>query len=152
MVGLYAKGFFEDFSFLQRLQTIGSQGDDSADARGYDVVFESNAIEIIIGMGSDKVEKLVGHEVHSTIFSYLASYGFIGGGLFIAAMLSWMYTIYRAFGPIGVFLVVLPSMLYGITHNGSRFTLFWILISLSFGLASSHSVHNVNVNNRYMRA
>ena len=36
-----------------------------------------------------------------------------------------------SFGFIGIFLINLPPMLYGITHNGIRFTIFWILISLT---------------------
>jgi hypothetical protein len=125
-------GYFDSFKFVARLRDLGADSDDSWTGRGYGILSQVNASQLLFGFGSSGVEAIVGHEVHSTIASFFASYGVIGGGLFSIFMLQWIRRLYVENGWVSVATVVLPPFLYGITHNGSRFTIFWILLGVSF--------------------
>lgn len=129
---IYQSGYLDDFKFVHRLAGIGKQDDDSLAERGYLVVTEASGLEIFYGMGFEKVKEYVGHEVHSTSVSFFANYGVIGGGSFIIFMLMWAKKLVTRFGWIVAVGIGAPPIIYGITHNGSRFTIFWILIALSF--------------------
>lgn len=128
----YLSGAFDDFSFVRRLDSLGADRDDSLAARGYGAVFEAGGLYVVFGMAQQGVIDFMGHEVHSTIFSYISKYGLIGGGLFLTFLWQWLIRVLKEQGWVGVALIVLPPMLYGITHNGSRFSVFWILVALCF--------------------
>jgi hypothetical protein len=87
-------------------------------------------------LGTHQILEIVGHEVHSTFGSVLNSYGFVGFLLFLSAIGAWMWQIYRAYGVTGVACMVGPALIYGISHNGIRFTIFWLLFATSLGMAS----------------
>jgi len=130
---LLLSGKLDDYSFVTRLQGIGSQSDDSFEGRGYGVIVdELTTSSLLFGRGSVHIGELVGHEIHSTLFSFFGNYGLVGGLLFAGFLFLWAGCVYREYGLVGVFVVVAPPMLYGIAHNGSRFTIFWILLALSF--------------------
>ena len=131
---MYSDGYLDNYSFVKRLENIGLQSDDSFSGRGYLDIFNGTVLEIVTGRDSAVVRQIIGHEVHSTIFSFLVNYGLIGGGLILAILFLWSLALYRSFGLLSVILVVAPTMLYGLSHNGSRFTMFWILIALSFAI------------------
>lgn len=128
----YAAGAFDDLKVVHRLSGLGTQGDDSLAGRGYNVAFSASGLELFIGMGSQKVREIVGHEVHSTYFSYFTNYGVIGGLLFVLFIVMWLRSLVRQYGWYTAAAVGGPPLIYGITHNGSRFTVLWILIALSF--------------------
>lgn len=129
---LYDSGALSGFKVVNRLATLGTQHDDSLSSRGYNVLAQASGWELFFGFGSLKTRELVGHEVHSTIFSFFANYGFVGGGAFVIFLALWARRLYRDLGWIGIMAVGGPPMLYGVTHNGSRFTIFWLLLALSF--------------------
>jgi len=129
---LYSAGYLDQFTFIRRLEDVGAQSDDSLEGRGYYVFFQQGALALLMGLGSSAVREIVGHEVHSTIFSFFASYGVLGGLIFLSFILLWLNRIYMKYKLIGLILVGLPVFLFGITHNGSRFTIFWVLLALSF--------------------
>jgi O-antigen ligase len=133
----YSVGSFDDLAFLKRLQGLGKQSDDSLEGRGYGAIFSGSALALIFGLGQGGVMNEIGHEVHSTIFNFFVSYGVLGGAAFLAVILMWAQRVWRDFGSKGILLVVAPVMLYGISHNGSRFSIFWILLALSFANLSS---------------
>lgn len=131
-----SSGYAADLSAAQRLADIGSQDDDSLAGRGYVALLDHGTPAVLFGHGYVDTLQIVGHEVHSTIFSFFVNYGIIAGIAFLAFLVAWAAKIHRSFGLPGVALIALPPMLYGLTHNGSRFSIFWILVGFSFGCAS----------------
>lgn len=125
----------EEIRFISRLAQIGEDHDDSLSARGYFAFLESTTTETIFGLGSAKSTEIIGHEVHSTLFSVFNNYGVFGFSFFIGFLCLIAFRLYKSFGALYLFCITLPPMLYGITHNGTRFTLFWIFLSLCAGLA-----------------
>jgi len=124
-----------DINFVRRLNQIGQDQDDSLEARGYFAFLDGNALHLIFGLDSTEVQNIVGHEVHSTIFSVFNTYGLIGLALFLIFLGLWCLRLYKNFGFNAFLYIAAPPMLYGITHNGTRFTIFWILLSASFALS-----------------
>ncbi|WP_165404520.1 O-antigen ligase family protein [Pigmentiphaga kullae] len=128
---LFTSGQLDDYKFTHRLSSIGSQSDDSLEGRGYGILLDVDAIQLLFGHGSEGVSKILGHELHSTIGSFFANYGLIGGILFIVFLIFWFKKTWNNYGFTGLLTIVVPPMLYGLTHNGSRFTVFWLLLALS---------------------
>ena len=91
---------------------------------------------MLFGLGSQNAREIIGHEVHSTLGSVLNNYGLIGLTLFGTVIFSWAKRIWNAHGFIGLICMVGPPMLYGITHNGTRFTFFWLLFAASLAMAN----------------
>lgn len=131
LVVQYDSGALGDYKFVKRLQDIGTQEDDSMAERGYSVLLDADASEFLMGFGSEGVRTIVGHELHSTVASYFANFGFLTGFLFVFFLLIWGRRLFYRDGFVGVMVAVFPPMLYGLTHNGSRFTIFWVLLALS---------------------
>lgn len=127
----FATGMLDEFFFLQRLLGMFDESDSSLESRGYLVFLEGDVLQTLLGLGHENVIDLLRHEVHSTFFAVLSNYGVIGLVLFLWAMGIWALTVYREHGVIGVLCITGPSMAYGITHNGTRFTIFWILFAVS---------------------
>ena len=117
-----------------RLQTIGEQQDDSLEARGFPRVVDYPEY-IITGAGEgglfrfdesdDTDEQVQIHEIHSTFLTILFSYGLIGTAAFAAAI----WRLYRL-SSHGSFVYVLPPFFYGLTHQGLRFSLLWLLLAV----------------------
>ena len=78
---------------------------------------------------------IVGHEVHSTLGSVINNYGFLGLILFSAVLAIWAFRLWQSYGAVGMISIAGPAMLYGITHNGIRFTIFWLLFAASMAMA-----------------
>lgn len=125
-------GYLDQFAFFRRLMDIGSQSDDSLEGRGYTILIQAGALEFIFGFGTTQVKNIIGFEVHSTIGGVFINYGIIGCSLFLTFLIVWMKQILKNFGWLSFFIIAFPPMLYGLTHNGIRFTMFWILLGLSF--------------------
>lgn len=137
ILALYVEGAFDGYLFVKRLQGMMSEGDSSLEARGYFVFLEGTTLQILFGFGSKGIADILGHEVHSTLASVLNNYGLVGFLLFSSALVAWAVNLWRAYGFIGMCCLSGPVMLYGITHNGIRFTAFWILFSASMAMASN---------------
>jgi len=117
---------------LTRLGSIGSQSDDSFAGRAYDRIWTFPEY-LLLGAGEGGLGRFgVGRvfEIHSTLGTLLFSYGIIGFGLFVFAI--WQVFWRKAWFSV-VFLS--PVMLYGLTHNGLRVTLFWMLLALIIAIA-----------------
>lgn len=69
-------------------------------------------------------------EIHSSFGTMLFSYGVPGLVLFVLLIAG----IYRKL-PSSLAVYLLPSLLYGVTHQGLRFTLFWALIGIAASIA-----------------
>lgn len=136
-LNIYNSGAMDHYKFVQRIRGIGSQDDDSLSERGYFILSDLDAEAFVFGRGYEVVKNIVGHEVHSTIASYFACYGYFVGIGFVLFLLLWFRRLVRQDGFIAALLVSAPPMMYGITHNGSRFTIFWILIAASMASVKS---------------
>ena len=132
---LLFSGAFDDYSFMIRLNDIGSQSDDGFAERGYLVAFNGSVADFLFGLAPAGVQAALGHEVHSTIVSFLGKYGVIGMALFVAFLIDWIVRLVRAFGGLQTIALTLGFFLYGTTHNGSRFLTFWVLAGASYALA-----------------
>ncbi|MDG6348296.1 hypothetical protein QAA18_06005 [Luteimonas sp. 8-5] len=132
---LIESGHLSNYKFFTRLSGLGTQGDDSLAGRGYGVLMDVGALEFLFGYGAQEVRQLVGHELHSTIASFFANYGAIGGFLFLSVIALWCVRVWRSLGLVAVLVVVVPPMMYGLTHNGSRFTIFWLLVAMSYAIS-----------------
>jgi hypothetical protein len=123
---------YTNYSFVVRLMDIGSDSDDNLAGRGYNLVSYMGPLEVLFGL-SDHMSKIIrGSEVHSTVGWVFINYGVVGGSLFLVFLYNWWWRLYLSFGFIPSIVVFAPPMLYGLTHNGIRFTIFWLLISISF--------------------
>jgi hypothetical protein len=133
---LLMNGYLDNFLFFERIVNMASENDSSLDERGYFAFLDGNPWQVVPGLGSSEVRRIVGHEVHSTFASMLNTYGIIGFGFFAAMFVIWGTRLYRAYGLAGLISLQGPSILYGITHNGTRFSIFWLLFASSMALAT----------------
>lgn len=134
---LFAAGYLNDLLFVQRLSRIGQEADSSFASRGYYAFQQGTGFQTIFGLGRENVLRIVGHEVHSTFATMMNEYGAIGLSIFVVCIYRWMKSVYRLYGLVGLLCVSGPPMIYGLTHNGTRFTAFWLLIGMSLGIARS---------------
>ncbi|MCZ7675599.1 MAG: hypothetical protein M5U35_06650 [Roseovarius sp.] len=128
---LYQNGAFDGFLFMERLANMANEGDSSLEARGYFAFLDGNILQVLFGLGTQRVNEIIGHEVHSTLGSTFNNYGFIGLLFFSTALAVWVMRLWRSYGFVGAFCMAAPALLYGITHNGTRFTIFWLLFAAS---------------------
>jgi hypothetical protein len=137
LLTLYLQGELAEYLFVQRLGGMVSEEDSSLAARGYYALQGASGLQLLFGLGTRGVLDVVGHEVHSTLASALSNYGVVGLLLFASALLIWAYYLLRDHGVFGLLSVAAPAMLYGLTHNGARFAIFWVLFAAS--MAATHS-------------
>ena len=77
-------------------------------------------------------------EIHSTFATMLFSYGIVGLSLFVAFLWSVIKPL-----PISLSLYLAPSLVYSITHQGLRFTFFWVLIGAMMAIGHEYSGKHV---------
>jgi hypothetical protein len=117
-----------------RLFQIGQQEDDSLEGRGYGRIIKyPNLIFGGAGEGLTPAEDpryedtSLATEIHSIFGTVIFSYGFIGLSIFVCLLYlaiqknKWVFM-----------LPLLAACLYGVTHQGLRFTHFWILITMTY--------------------
>jgi hypothetical protein len=129
----YSFGELNSLQFIQRIKDTGANSYDSFAARGYVIPF-NDPISFLFGVGAEKAR--VGTifyriEVHSTWWGFMGKYGVIGFLLYMGAWLVWMRDFYKERGLLGLLIVILPSIIIGMTANNARFTPLYILIGLS---------------------
>lgn len=109
---------------IQNDQTLGF-----FEERGYDRLVH-NPEYLILGAGEGRYQRFADttaigtHELHSSIGTLLFCYGVVGLSLFLA----FLVKVVRGSG-IRRTLLLLPPAAYGLTHQGLRFTLFWVLLA-----------------------
>lgn len=109
------------------------QPDDSPAMRGYDRIV-LNPQYLVFGAGEGYYHHfksaLAGKEMHSSLGTVLFSYG-IPGSIFFSAGLA---RVFKGAGVrYGMYLV--PVLVYGLTHQGLRFSLLWIMMALILATA-----------------
>lgn len=109
----------------RRIMSIGHDSDDSLEGRGYDRIWKHPEYWIF-GAGEGEYYRFgVGMEFHSTLGNLQVSYGILGLGLFLIML----FLIMRHDRYQNAY-IILFLMMYGLTHNGIRNTLLWILLGL----------------------
>jgi hypothetical protein len=112
-------------SVMYRVSTIGSDNDDNLSARGYDRLTNYPQY-LAFGAGEGEFERLgYGYEFHSTLGNILSSYGIIGLFLYLTSIVLAMKS-NRWKDSYIIFFI----LFYGLTHNGIRNTLLWMLVAL----------------------
>lgn len=108
-------------NFNERLETKSNENVDRASERGYTRIY--NFPEYLLFGASEGLYERFNEtlELHSTWLSIVFCYGFIGFALFV---LMFFNSIQKS-----TFIAFVPVVLYGLTHNGIRFRLFWILLA-----------------------
>lgn len=115
-----------------RIQTDESLG--FWEERGYDRIW-NNPEYVIYGAGEGAYKRfkettmIGGHEIHSSVGTLFFCYGVLGAILFGAFVISALRG-----SELRVWLLVLPTFAYGMTHQGLRSTLFWVLIAVVIAL------------------
>lgn len=137
---MFLNGAFDEFLFMERLANMANENDGSLEARGYFALLEGNMLQMLFGLGAQGVDEIVGHEVHSTLGSVVNNYGPIGLLFFSIALVVWALRLWHAYGFVGLFCLAAPAILYGITHNGVRFTIFWLLFAASMAMARNSEI------------
>ena len=140
LIAMQGTDLYENLAW--RLGNIGAQGDDNLAIRGYAWLWEFPEY-LVLGAGQGAYERFrgwrMGIEFHSTLGSLLFSYGIVGLGLFGA----FLWKILQSAGPYR-FSFLVPAFLYGVTHQGLRFSVFWALFAMvaSIGFASSRGAQS----------
>lgn len=139
LVLLYHLGMFDpgQLLFVQRFQDIGADPDDGLVERGYLVLLEGarQPLEIWFGLGEHGVRAVNdGHEIHSTYLTFFGLYGMAGGLLYLAFLGSWAWVVLRSLPIAQAAAILSPPLLYGIAHNGTRFSILYVLVALSLSL------------------
>lgn len=110
-----------------RFAGLGSDVDDSFDARGYDRLLLFPRY-LVFGAGEGATSRFglnMSGELHSIVGTLVFSYGIIGFWLFAR------FTIYALRMVPGLDLLTLvPIAMYGLTHQGLRFRPFWVVLSV----------------------
>ncbi len=122
---------------VHRFDSLGKQGDDSLAGRGYNRIWRYPEY-LVFGAGEGADWRFAGPinarqrgmELHSTLGTVLFSYGIVGFALFLA----FLAVVFRR-APLAHMLYSLPIWAYGMTHQGLRATMLWVVLGLVFGLA-----------------
>lgn len=131
---LVNSGSLDGFLFVERLVGMAQESDSSLASRGYFAFLDGSAAQILFGLGTQNVEDVLGHEVHSTFASTLNNYGLLGFMTFLSICGIWAMRLWKFYGIVGLICLAGPPMLYGITHNGTRFAIFWLLFAASLSM------------------
>jgi hypothetical protein len=102
--------------------------DDSFAGRGYDRILNHPGY-LLLGAGEgafDRFQSFLDGEIHSSFGTIVFAYGLPGLLLFSLFMVKLMG---RCGGSSWVLL--LPALAYGMTHQGLRFTMLWVLFGVS---------------------
>ncbi|MFG6158403.1 hypothetical protein ACGTNG_06320 [Halomonas sp. 1390] len=86
----------------------------------------------ILGAGEAERQRFAphdSHEIHSSFINMLFAYGLPGLGLFLVLLAA---AVWRA--PLYVWVGLAGPLLYSVTHNGLRTTLFWVMLTLCWHL------------------
>jgi hypothetical protein len=113
-------------SVQNRIKAIGSDSDDSLQGRGYDRISEYPQFWIF-GAGEGQYSRFKNQriEFHSTLGNIQVSYGIFGSLLFLSLLfIALKKDKYRSW------YILVFIMAYGLTHNGIRNSMLWILLAL----------------------
>ncbi len=127
--GLVTLEYLTDFlgAASERLSNL-----DPGTGRGYDRI--ANHPEYLVfgageGMSARFESEAVAHELHSIFGALLFSYGLPGIGLFVLLLVQIL-----RLGRWSALMALGPTFIYGLAHQGLRFTQLWLLLGLVIGV------------------
>lgn len=137
VLGNRISAFFSDGSaalVVDRFDSVGQQQDDSLAGRGYDRIWLYPG-HLLFGAGEGEfgrfdLSALRGIELHSSWGTLLFSYGLVG----LLAFSTILWVVFRR-APMRYWFYFLPLALYGLTHQGLRFSLMWVFFGLVYGVS-----------------
>jgi hypothetical protein len=110
----------------------GFTGGSNPERRGFDRVIEYPNY-LLFGASELDPARLGYHiEIHSTYLNLLFAYGFFG----LAAFLCLLAGVIVA-QPYRALMVLSPSLVYGLAHNGIRSSMMWLLLGIIVGSPSA---------------
>jgi hypothetical protein len=130
-ISLYGKFALLD-TFLYRVHKDDGSG--LFDDRGYDRI-ANHPEYLVFGAGEGdytRFDTFAPIELHSTFGNILFSYGIVGLTIFLVFLLVVIYK-----SKISLAYPLLPVFTYGLTHNGIRNSLLWILFALLIVMGNS---------------
>jgi hypothetical protein len=130
VLGVIATFFMGEVSLvdqvIDRLTNIGEQSDDGLSGRGYDRIWLYPQY-LLFGageMGLARFPETGMMEQHSTLGTVLFSYGVIG--MFLFGLMLWQLLKIAGWREL---LYLAPAFVYGVAHQGLRFSMFWFLFA-----------------------
>jgi hypothetical protein len=129
-----------------RLESVGKQEDDSLAGRGYDRIW-NNPGYLLFGAAEGayrRFDSVLSGEIHSSPATLFFSYGFVGGGIFVVFLTYILRGSERR-----SWLLLMPTLMYGLTHNGLRFSLLWV--TLAFFYCTQREVYLMRVSEAQKR-
>ncbi|WP_162925732.1 hypothetical protein [Isoalcanivorax indicus] len=128
------KLYYVSESVERRISLIETKTENVGDSRGYSRILDYP--EYLIFGAAEGERSRFGlyhrHEIHSSLGTVLFSYGVVGFFIFCA----FLFSAIRRSDVVG-FLIFLGPMVYSLTHQGLRNTIFWIFILLIYLLKGS---------------
>ena len=133
---------FQDSPFLERFATVeafearqaAKSQKSLTEERNLDRVIDYYAYTVLGAGEGDyaRFEEGKGFaiEIHSSLVTLLFSYGIIGFMAFLAMSLGLFLRL-----PLSLAVYQIPMLSYGLTHNGLRFSFYWIVMGLLFAIA-----------------
>lgn len=122
---------FSNLKIYKRFAKMSGEKDSTWSARGNHILLESSAPEVVFGVSCYEANRRHGNEIHNTFMSMLTYYGVAGGGILLLFFGLLVRDVILRHGIWNTACVLLPAALYGLTHNGMRATLFWVLLALA---------------------
>lgn len=122
---------FSNLKIYKRFMGVSGEKDSTWSARGYHILLESSTPELVFGVSCEEAKRRNGNEIHSTFMSMLTYYGVGGGGMLLLFFGLLVRDVMSRYGIWSTACLLLPAALYGLTHNGMRATLFWVLLALA---------------------
>lgn len=111
-----------------RMSDFGQSYDDTPEGRGYARI-QQNPQYLVLGageVGHDRHNKDIAGELHSSLGTLIFSYGAVGTYLFCVFVWRALRRVRRT-----DLVFFIPVFAYGLTHQGIRFRLFWILLAIA---------------------
>lgn len=127
---------FENIEPLQnviaRIEGIGTEADDSPEARGYYRIIEY-PLYTLLGSGEGAFYRFnaeeYNRELHSGLATILFSYGIFGALIFASFL---FLIIHRQ--PWYYVMLFVPIILFGLPHQNFRFSHFWVFLGINYGV------------------
>lgn len=117
---------------IARIEGIGTEPDDSPEARGYYRIIEY-PLYSLLGSGEGAFYRFnaegYNRELHSGIATIIFSYGLFGALLFGSFI---FLIIYRQ--PWYYVMLFVPIILFGLPHQSFRFAHFWVFLGINYGI------------------
>lgn len=144
---LYLNSNFDiqDLKVYQRFANLESEDDTNLIERGFFVLTNNIDLRLIYGYGEGYTILMGGKEIHSTWGNIFISYGFIGAFTFCIFLFFLIKKLIKFTSLLITFSLLIPIILYGITHNGIRFSIFWFYCALLYSISDLFSSNNENI-------